>query len=145
MSDNRPPTRKGCTPIYVYCLPNEKVKIEELAKSSGHSSSSYLRLVGQGYVLRSVVDFERVQELARINGDLGRLGGLLKLWLTDDAKLAAYDLMSMSKIILGVLNEIRDNQSAIRAVMKLVVTPTSNKNLAAKVFSEKTSKQEDRA
>ncbi len=27
-------------------------------------------------------DIEQVQELSQVNGDLGRLGGLLKLWLS---------------------------------------------------------------
>lgn len=66
----KPATRKGCPPIYVYCLPEEKAQIEAMAKASGHSASSYLRLVGQGYVMRSILDYERVEELAKINGDL---------------------------------------------------------------------------
>lgn len=125
--NEKQPTRKGCTPIYVYCLPAEKAQIEAMAKATGHSASSYLRLVGQGYVMRSVLDYERVQELAKINGDLGRLGGLLKLWLTDDAKLAAFGMAQMSKTIVGVLEEIQANQAAIREVMTRVVTPLAAK------------------
>ncbi len=121
------PTRKGCPPIYVYCLPEEKAQIEAMAKASGNSASSYLRLVGQGYVMRSILDYERVQELAKVNGDLGRLGGLLKLWLTDDAKLAAFGMAQMSKTIVGVLEEIRANQAAIRGIMARVVTPLAAK------------------
>ena len=33
--------------------------------------------------IRSTVDQEAILELAKINGDLGRLGGLLKMWLTN--------------------------------------------------------------
>lgn len=127
MTEKRP-TRKGCPPIYVYCLPNEKAEIEAMAKMTGHSASGFLRLVGQGYSVRSLLDYEHVQELAKINGDLGRLGGLLKLWLTDDAKLAGYDITQMSKIIVGVLEEIRTNQAAIRDVMAQIVTPLAAKN-----------------
>ena len=32
--------------------------------------------------IKGTLDQESILELARINGDLGRLGGLLKLWLT---------------------------------------------------------------
>lgn len=120
-------TRKGCPPIYVYCLPQEKAQIEAIAKATGHSASSYLRAVGQGYPVHSILDFERVQELAKVNGDLGRLGGLLKLWLTDDVKLAAFGMAQMSKTIVGVLEEIRTNQAAIREVMARVVTPLAAK------------------
>jgi hypothetical protein len=51
--------------------------------------STFLLNVGIGYQVRGIVDNKQVEELARINGDLGRLGGLLKLWLTDDARLAS--------------------------------------------------------
>lgn len=126
MSETRT-TRKGCPPIYVYCLPGEKAQIEAIAKATGHSASSYLRAIGQGYPVHSILDYERVQELAKVNGDLGRLGGLLKLWLTDDAKLAAFGMAQMSKTIVGVLEEIRTNQAAIREVMAQVVTPLAAK------------------
>ena len=33
--------------------------------------------------IRSTVDQAAILELAKINGDLGRLGGLLKMWLTN--------------------------------------------------------------
>ena len=122
-------TRKGCPPIYVYCLPDEKAQIEMMAKATGHSASSYLRAVGQGYPVHSILDYERVQELAKVNGDLGRLGGLLKLWLTDDAKLATFGMAQMSKTIVGVLEEIRANQAAIREVMTKVVTPLAAKKV----------------
>ena len=34
-----------------------------------------------GYQVDSIVDIKQVNELSRVNADLGRLGGLLKLWL----------------------------------------------------------------
>ena len=82
--------RKGSTPIKVYCLPEEKEQIEAQAKRAGMSAARYLREVGQGYHISGVVDYEQVRELARINGGLGRLGGLLKLWLTDDVRTAQF-------------------------------------------------------
>lgn len=45
------------------------------------SAVRYLR--EDGYHIFGVMDYEQVCELARINGDLSRLGGLLKLWLAD--------------------------------------------------------------
>jgi hypothetical protein len=67
-------TRKSSTPIKEYCLPEEKEQIEVQAKRAGMSAARYLREVGQGYHISGVVDYEQVRELARINGDLGRLG-----------------------------------------------------------------------
>ena len=36
-----------------------------------------------GQPIRSVLDHAAVMDLAKVNGDQGRLGGLLKLWLVD--------------------------------------------------------------
>ena len=138
MNDRRD-TRKGCTPIYVYCLPSEKTDIEAKAMASGHSASSYLRNVGQGYPMRSILDYERIEALAKINGDLGRLGGLLKLWLTDDAKLARFDVAQMSKTIVGVLEEIRSNQRAIREIMARIVTPLAAPSPTGEILAAKKS------
>ncbi|EPO4248353.1 hypothetical protein ACUAOY_002705 [Vibrio cholerae] len=38
------------------------------------SAAHYLREAGQGYKIKGVADCEQVPELARINGELGRLG-----------------------------------------------------------------------
>lgn len=127
-----PITRKTQAPIKVYCLPDERAEIEAMARNSGHSVSTYLRLLGQGYRVTSIVDYQQVQELAKVNGDLGRLGGLLKLWLTDDAKLSPYGIATMSKAIVSVLDEIRANQMSIRKVMSGIVAPLATQNLAAK-------------
>jgi hypothetical protein len=44
-----------------------------------------LRRLGLGHVPQSVVDLDMLLELTRLRGDLSRLGGLLKLWLTGEA------------------------------------------------------------
>ena len=79
-------TRKNTPPIKVYCHLEERTQLKTLAAASNKSVSSYLLNVGLGYRVQGILDNRRVEELARINGDLGRLGGLLKLWLTDDAR-----------------------------------------------------------
>ena len=114
-------TRKASTPIKVYCLPEEKERIEAQAQRAGMSAARYLREVGQGYKISGVVDFEQVRELARINGDLGRLGGLLKLWLTDDVRTAQYGRAT----ILAVLSKIEATQEEMGKVMAKVVMPRS--------------------
>lgn len=48
-----PTTRKGSTPIKVYCLPEEKQQIEANAAATGLSTSAYLLKVGLGYRVRS--------------------------------------------------------------------------------------------
>jgi hypothetical protein len=114
-------TRKSSTPIKVYCLPEEKEQIEAQAKRAGMSAARYLREVGQGYHISGVVDYQQVRELARINGDLGRLGGLLKLWLTDDVRTAQFG----QSTILAVLSKIEATQEEMGKVMTKVVMPRS--------------------
>lgn len=114
-------TRKGSTPIKVWCLPEERAQIEANARAAGQSLSMFLRNVGAGYPIRSVLDHQRVDDLARINGDLGRLGGLLKLWLTNDEKLRPFGVARMQRTLLSALEEIEANQEALREVMKTVV------------------------
>jgi hypothetical protein len=117
--DKSNPTRKGSPPVKVYCLPDEKRALELAAKSVGMSISTYLRSVGLGYQVRGILDNKRVEELARINGDLGRLGGLLKLWLIDDVRTRHFG----GATLLAVLSKIEDTQDRMHEVMKEVVTP----------------------
>jgi len=105
----------------VYCLPEEKEHIEAQAKRAGMSAARYLREVGQGYYISGVVDYEQVRELARINGDLGRLGSLLKLWLTDDVRTAQFG----HSTILAVLSKIEATQEEMGNVMTKIVMPRS--------------------
>lgn len=104
---------RSASSIKVYLLPDEKKLIEELAKQAGLSLSQYLARVGTGYKVKSVIDYERVREIAKANGDLGRLGGLLKLWLTDDRRLAFIE----PKIIRDLVNKIESRSDEISDLM----------------------------
>ena len=117
------PTRKGSPPIKVYCLPEERRQIEANANAAGLSLSTYLLNVGIGYQIRGIVDHKQVEELARINGDLGRLGGLLKLWLTDDERTAQFGKAT----IRAVLSRIEATQNQMIELMKRVITPKARR------------------
>ena len=112
-------SRRETTPIKVYCLPDERASIEENAKKAGMSVGGYLREVGQGYIISGVTDYEAVRELVKINGDLGRLGGLLKMWLTDDVKVQDINQTH----IKVVLSRIDDTQTMMREVIQRVIKP----------------------
>ena len=113
------PTRKNSPPIKVYCLPAERLQIEANARAAGLSLSTYLLKVGIGYRMRGMLDHQRVDELARINGDLCRLGELLKLWLQDDARTAVLDEATLR----AALARIEATQDRMIAVMRVVVFP----------------------
>lgn len=57
--------------------------IRDSAAAAHMSVSTYLRNLGLGHEPPSTFDMEAVAALAKVNGDQGRLGGLLKLWLTE--------------------------------------------------------------
>lgn len=119
MMDDEKPTRKSSPPIKVYCLPNERAAIEQNAATAGMSLSSFPLTVGMGYKITCIVDYEHVREMARINGDLGRLGGLLKLWLTDDIRAARFG----EATIHALLSKIEETQDELGKVMMGVVRP----------------------
>lgn len=62
---------------------HERERIEALAKMAGLSLSAYLRTAGLNHPIRSTLDYDAIMELIRLHADLGRVGGLLKLWLAD--------------------------------------------------------------
>lgn len=59
----------------------------------------------------------------RINGDLGRLGGLLKLWLTNDERTAEFG----EATIRAVLSKIESTQDQMQGVMREVLIPKAER------------------
>lgn len=76
-------TRDRINRFKVAVSTDERAAIAANAKAAGMSISAYLRALGLGHEVRSVLDHEHVMEVMRARGDLGRVGGLLKLWLTE--------------------------------------------------------------
>lgn len=74
-------TRPRAKPIKVFVSEEERAEIGRLAASANLSLSAYLRAAGLNQRVRSIIDIGAVTELAKVNGDLGRVAGLLKLWL----------------------------------------------------------------
>lgn len=110
---NKSVTRKESSPVKVWCLPEEKFLIQEIAKKHGLSASSYLRNLGVGHPVESSLDQHAILELAKINGDLGRLGGLLKMWLTNDERLRFSQGIQVEGILLTTLGKIGDLQAEL--------------------------------
>lgn len=123
-AESKPVTRKA-TQLRVPVLPVEAAEIRRMAKAAELPVAAYLRSVGLGYRLHGKLDNRRVEELARINGDLGRLGGLLKLWLTDDPRTAQFG----ETTILAVLSKIEDTQLEMQRIMRDVVLPGTGRRL----------------
>lgn len=84
----------------------EKSEIEAAAGNCCTSVSSYLRSLGLGYVPPSKIDQSHILELAKVNGDQGRLGGLLKMWLTNEERQEE----SVSAQVRRILEQIDEVQ-----------------------------------
>ena len=96
--------------IKVYALPEEYEVILENAKAAGLDLSVFLRRVGAGIPVSSAIDRTQIVELSKVNADLGRLGGLLKLWLTDQEKRSGMemDIRQVLRDIEVLMGEMKD-------------------------------------
>lgn len=126
--DGGPEKEKRRKHLRVPVTKKEEEQIAAMAKTAGLKIAEYLRNVGIGYRITGVLDHQKIEEMARINGDLGRLGGLLKLWLTNDEKLAEFDKSKVRNVIEGALVRILENQATLRATMQHVL---SEKNFSS--------------
>ena len=102
--------------LRVPVLPIEEAEIKNKATDAGLTVAEYLRNLGLGYQVPSIVDSRQVDSLLKINGDLGRLGGLIKLWLTNDKRTK---LIGKSQLHM-TLDSIQNTQNAmLNEIMKL--------------------------
>jgi hypothetical protein len=70
-------------PLKVVVSAKERKEIEARAQAAGLSVSAYLRTVGLGYEPKNLFDRDAILTLIKLHADQGRLGGLLKLWLSE--------------------------------------------------------------
>ena len=109
------PARRRGKPIEVWVTDEEKAAITERAEEAGMSRSGYLRALGLNTPIRSVVDLTAVADLAKVNGDLGRVAGLLKLWLAEKYGRGAepVDIESLMVSFRVLQAQVRDLMSRI--------------------------------
>ena len=109
-------TRRDSTRITLYLLPEEKKFIDKHAARLNVSSNEFIRASIRGQRFPSFVDQESIRELVKLRADLGRLGGLLKLWLTNDAKTAKFNVA----VILRLLSRINSDMDRIHSYMNVL-------------------------
>ncbi|PTQ93666.1 hypothetical protein C8R30_1182 [Nitrosomonas nitrosa] len=97
-------------------LPEEERVIKAKAYEAGLTVAEYLRNLGLGYNVTSIIDNRQVDALLKINADLGRLGGLIKLWLTNDERTK---YIGKSQLYM-TLDTIQETQSVmLKEIIKL--------------------------
>ena len=111
--------KRGKSAIRVYCTLDERRTIKSNAGKYKKSLSQYLRTLGMGMVFTHSVDnVEQVKTLARINADLGRLGGLLKALLTNDERLRGYSGAEIAALTRETLEKIGENQTRMHELLR---------------------------
>ena len=103
-------TRKESTPIKVWVTPEEKAAIAAKADAHSLSASSYLRRLGLAMPLQSTIDQRAILDLVKINADLGRFGGLIKMWLTTNADFESVSAQGLQRKLENTLSDVRQLQ-----------------------------------
>jgi hypothetical protein len=109
-------TRPRAKYIKVFVSPKELDELADRAAQSGLSLSAYLRAAGMNHPIRSVLDLRAVAELGKVNGDLGRVAGLLKLWLAEKRGQGARPVD-----VEAVMSEFRTLQTKLTGIMSRAV------------------------
>jgi hypothetical protein len=90
--------------------PDEKAAIAAKADAHSLSASSYLRRLGLAMPLQSTIDRRAILDLVKINADLGRFGGLIKMWLTTNADFESLSAQGLQRKLENTLTDVRQLQ-----------------------------------
>ncbi len=104
--------------IKVYMAPEEKARIVANAGACGQSLSAYVRALSIGHTPMPRADLSGLAEVFRIHADLGRLGGLLKMLLTNDERLNDMGRDMAGATIDGVLVDLRFAMAGLKAAIE---------------------------
>jgi hypothetical protein len=99
-------------PLKVFVSERERANIETRAAATGLSVSAYLRNLGLGFQPNSTLDQEAILALLKVNADQGRLGGLFKLWLSEE-NAAPAETIEIRRLLI----DIEDCQRKLKAVI----------------------------
>ncbi|WP_428561463.1 MAG: plasmid mobilization protein [Solidesulfovibrio sp. DCME] len=105
------PSKK--TVLKTYLTPEEYGKIIESADRTGLSLSTFAKRVCLGLPVPSLENQMARRELLKVNADLGRLGGLFKLCLSEKEG----PLVSLHQEVRRVLREIEARQREVKAAV----------------------------
>ena len=77
--------------------------------------------------------------MVKINGDLGRLGGLLKLWLSNGKSIGGID----ARTIRETLKKIDRTQDQMVALMQRVLRPQAEPMTSSRTSSDTSTRKDD--
>lgn len=99
--------------ISIRMTDEEKKKIDKLAKQTALSRSKYIRLTAQGVVPRSQLDHSVVYELGKLHADIGRTGGLLKMWLSRNEDMGVHHKLDVQHLVAEITALKQQIKSAV--------------------------------
>lgn len=109
MSEDKKPKRIRQKVIQVVVTEAEKKQIEDSATQGKLSASQYLRDLGLGYQPKTLVDVMALDELRKVKGDMNKIGGLLKVLMTNEN----IDPKEFRSTVNGLLLDFSKNQHTI--------------------------------
>jgi hypothetical protein len=109
-------TRKKSAHIMVRVSPEDKEQIENAAAQCDLSAPAYLRNLGLAYEPKSNIDAQAIERLAHLHGDMGRVGGLLKLWLVDELKGESAQNLNIPYLVKEILNLQQEIGEVVRGL-----------------------------
>jgi len=112
------PTRKAAK---TYLTPEEYAQVAARAKQTGLSVSTFVKRVCLGQELRTKTDQQAVLALLKSNADLGRLGGLFKMALSEGKSGA------LTFNFRGLLRQIEKSQAQVEKDCRSLVNSLRRK------------------
>lgn len=113
--------KTAASTIKMYLNPKEKARIAQGAKGCGMSLSRYARTLALGDAPVTSTDLNEMNKVMKIAADLGRLGGLLKMTLTNDERLNDMGREMGVATIDGTLVDIRATQAKLLELVDVVL------------------------
>lgn len=113
----RSESRQKTVTIGVRATPIEKEKLKSRAEAFDVSVGELCRQAIFGSIPKSKTDQDARRELAATRADLGRLGGLLKGWLSGSFEKGAPLLQTHSDVV-KLLRDIEATQQRVVAAVK---------------------------
>lgn len=109
--------RKRTEIVMVRVTVEEKAQLQAAARSAALTVPEYLRQLGARNEVKSKVDQRSLLNLLKVSADLGRLGGLLKLWLSESGQYPQRNKVSHIDIF-DLLNKIAAGQNEVRELAR---------------------------
>lgn len=107
------------TRLAVRLSPAEYDAVKRAARDCAVPPSTLLRQLGLGFTPRTLVDREAVVELALLRAELGRIGGLLKLWLSRDESVQ----IGLAMRVPDAVDSLRRSETRLLEAIETLAPP----------------------